>query len=176
MTLRTQFFWPQVLHSFCSNLMAFVWAVSQLCSSRACRQEGSESGSDCFLAPVLQGHWNRYSSAISHSDATSAHSSRKRAGCAKLHCALQSEQKHHAEIKEKAEISFSCCLEVEKKASSRLLLPRVGSRPECKWQPFSRVGSYSRGRQTTRSVGKTHDSGFSPAIRYIFNSSTMQFG
>ena len=47
-TLRTQFFWPQVLHSFCLNLMAFVWAVSQLCNSRACRQEGSNSGSDCF--------------------------------------------------------------------------------------------------------------------------------
>lgn len=43
-----------------------------------------------------------------------------RKGRAALDCtaALQSEWKHHTEIKKNAEISFPCCLEVDKKAFS----------------------------------------------------------
>ena len=174
-TIRTQVFWPHVLSSFCSNVMAFVCRL-QPCSPRACWQESSDNGSDCLLATALQGHWNPPSSALSHSKATLAHSSQERTGCANRHCCPAKWTETSCRDKVESRNLIPCCLEVENKASLEVLLLRVGSPSEYKWQPPPHATSYSRGRQTAHLVGKTHDLDFNLAIKYIFNSSPMQFG
>lgn len=79
-TIGTQFFWPQGLYSFCSSLMAFLWAshglfvsVSQPRGPRARRGESWDKELRLPPQPAPQGHGTLHSSALSCPDVTSAH-------------------------------------------------------------------------------------------------------
>lgn len=175
MPIKIQSFCLQVLHSFCSNLLAFVWAVSQPRSPRLCRWGSSDN--ELRLPP----HSKPYEDTGTHAAVPFPIPMSPRLtlfignGRAVLNCTAACKITSH---RDKVESRNLIPLLPQGREESVLGAPppRVSSPSEYKWQPLSHDVSYSWGRQTTGLVGKTHDLGFSPAIRYIiFNSSSVHF-